>query len=345
MKSPQRTQAPIVVAVEDPLLLPEALHVAAACGRPVLEVSDRSQLSRVRGRAWAMLVDASFAPPDPTPTTFVVAASTDAAAPGAFVLPAQAADLLRALGALAQRGIVSGRDAGTVIAVIGAGGGVGASTLAGAVCKRASSRGATLVDAHSRSGGLDLLMGIEDVPGARWGEIELGEGVVAREDVRRALPTTRDGVAVLTCGRSSIVEPPAPGRDAVEAVVSAVGADGVTVLDAPVELVPARCDLAVIVVAPQLRPAAAAAGIAAALQTGGVPHALAVRDSAWASLSSEELATVAGAPVLTTVRNCRGLTGTVERRGLPERLPRPLAQAANAVLAEAGAPGFAGAAR
>ncbi|MCP1388508.1 hypothetical protein M5J20_10005 [Corynebacterium sp. TA-R-1] len=334
VKHPQRRLAPIVVAVEDPLLLPEALHIAAACGRPVIEAADPPQLARVCARACAVLADASFAPLSPSPTTFVVAASAETARPGEYVLPAQAADLLRALGAINSRGDAAVADNGRVVAVVGAAGGLGASTFAASISRRAAARGATLVDGHRRSGGLDLLLGIEDVPGARWGEVELGDGVIAREDIRRALPATRDDIAVLTCGRSAIPDPHAARTDDVDAVVSAVATAGVTVLDAPLEAVPARCDLAVVLVAARLRVAAAAARVVAECAAAGIPHALVVRDDAWASLSPAELEAVAGSQVLTRLRQVRGLTSQVERSGLPERLPRPLAQAADAVLAE-----------
>lgn len=325
--------APILVAVEDPLLHPEALHIAAACGRPVVDVVDKVQLARMQPKAFASLVDGTFVPPTPTPTTFVVTASPDAAPPGAFVLPAQAADLLRALGALSLRGEPDAAAAGAVIAVVGAAGGAGASTLAAAVCIRAGA-GSVLIDAHPRSGGLDLLLGIEEVPGARWGEIELGEGVIARADLLRALPATASQVGVLTSARTMIVDPFPLREDDIDAAVAACASDGVTVVDAPAGAIPTRCDFAGIVVPAQLRPAAAAASIVAQCDAAGVDHGLIVRDCAWASLNPAELERVTGSRVLARVRTCRGLARAVERGGLPARLPRTLANAADAVLAE-----------
>ena len=325
--------APIVLAVSDPVLHPEALHIAAACGRPVVEVADRTQLARAQQRAFASLIDAPF-PPSPAPNTFHLAGASDAAAPGVFVLPAQAADLLRALGDLATRGAPAASAGGVVISVTGAAGGVGASTLAAAIARKAHARSATLIDADRRSGGLDLLLGIEETPGARWGEIELGDGVVEREHVRRALPSTSDGVAVLTSSRTAVADPFTLGAADVDAVVGAVGTGGVTVLDAPAAFVPQRTDLALIVLPGQLRAAAAAARIAADLAAKSVPHALVLRDSSWASLSSTEVEQVASAHVLTRLRTSPGLTRTVEQGGLSQRLPRALARAADAVLAE-----------
>lgn len=326
--------APILLAVDDPLLHPEALHIAAACGRPVVEVADEVQLARMQPKAFASLVDGSFKPQTQHPTTFTITSSPDAALPGAFVLPAQAADLLRALGALSLRGASHTNPAGVVIAVLGAAGGAGASTLAAAISARAGA-GSILIDAHPRSGGLDLIFGIEEQPGARWGEIELGEGLIARTDVLRALPSTASGVSVLTSARSSIADPYVLRNEEIEAVIAAVGAEGVTVVDAPTSAVSARCDLVCIVTPAQLRPAAAAAAIAAQCNAAGVAHGLIVRDCAWASLNTDEVERVTGSRVLTRLSSCRGLARTVERGGLPTTLPRALSRAADAVLAEA----------
>lgn len=334
--SPRERVAPIVVAVDDPTLNPEALHIAAACGRPVISVTDAGELARVRPRAFALLVDAAFYT-SPAPNTFLLATEPLPAAQAGtacFALPAQSADLLRALGALTRTPAGGQRETGRVLALVGAAGGVGVSTLGASISRRASANEPTLIDAHRCSGGLDLLLGIEDVPGARWGEIEVGEGRVARADVRRALPATPDGIAVLTYPRTSIADSLRVSAHELEAVVGTVGAAGLTVLDAPAELVPQRCDLACVVLPAQLRPAAAAARIVADLNAAGVPHALVVREDAWQALSPEELERITGSSILTRVGGVRGLTRGVERGGLPQRIPRQLRRASDAILAE-----------
>ncbi|MDK6521577.1 hypothetical protein QP173_09320, partial [Aerococcus urinae] len=60
-----------------------------------------------------------------------------------------------------------------------------------------------LVDACPYSGGLDLLTGIENKPGARWPDLAAGTGSVDAADLVRALPTTPDGIAVLSEARSA----------------------------------------------------------------------------------------------------------------------------------------------
>ena len=51
-------QEAIVVAVEDPVLHPEAMHVAAATGRPVVETCVPAEVVRASRSASAVLVDA-----------------------------------------------------------------------------------------------------------------------------------------------------------------------------------------------------------------------------------------------------------------------------------------------
>ena len=224
------------------------------------------------------------------------------------------------------------KERGRVIGVVGASGGVGASTFA-AACARAAAP-STLVDGHAHSGGLDLLLGIEEEIGARWGEIAIGEGAVAREDVRRALPATPDGVAVMTCSREVSGAGLGAGVDELEALVEVLGTGGVTVVDAPCAQLPARCDVVAILVAPQVRAVSAAAQLVAECERAGLRHVLVVRDIGWAGIGVDEIAAIAGSRVVATIGQVRGLTKRVEQRGLPQRLPTGLAKAAKAVLEE-----------
>ena len=162
------------------------------------------------------------------------------------------------------------------------------------------------------------------------------EGVIARADVRRALPATGDGVAVLTYSRAAVGGAYEVSAGDIDAVSSALGTADVTVLDVPVELVPQRCDLALVVVSGQLRAAAAAARLVVQLNERSIAHALVLRRNGWESLNQAEIEQITGSRVVAELGECRGLTKTVECAGLPGRLPRPLARAVGAVLAEIG---------
>ncbi|OIR44871.1 hypothetical protein BJP07_05170 [Corynebacterium sp. NML130628] len=323
----------MTIAVKDAALHPEAMHLAAATGLPVTDLSgaEPAEVARRCEQAFAILIDAHFATHLPPavlrrPNCFELGQQR-----GAYDVPDQSGQLLRALGALRTP---KDHERGRVIGVVGASGGVGASTFA-AVCARAAAP-STLVDGHAHSGGLDLLLGIEEEIGARWGEIAIGEGAVAREDVRRALPATPYGVAVMTCSREvagaglgSCV-----AAEELEALVEVLGTGGVTVVDAPCAQLPARVDVVAILVAPQVRAVSAAAQLVAECERAGLRHVLVVRDIGWAGIGVDEIAAIAGSRVVATIGQVRGLTKRVEQRGLPSRLPTGLAKAAKAVLEE-----------
>ena len=351
-----QNERPILIAIDDASVHTEAVHLAAATGRPIIDASaSPAVLQRHCATAYALLIDGSVAEKEttrvePRPGIFLVGsnpASLDAAcaqwpvAQGSFVLPAEAANLLRALGSLSTHS-TSASPQGKVVAVVGAAGGVGASTLAASI-SRAAARATqtdaapTLVDAHRYSGGLDLLVGIEEQIGARWGEIAIGDGAIERADLRRALPATRDGIAVMTCSRTTVNDPFHLDRETLERTVTALGAAGLTVLDCPAQLVPAQCELAVLVTPGEVRAAAAAARIAAELAASSVNCGIVLRSRLWAGLAPAEVERVTRVGIIAEVPDIPGLTRKIETVGLPTRLPRALERAAQQVLAEVGA--------
>ena len=329
---------PIVVAVADPALHSEAIHIAAATGRKVIDAADDTQLARHAPKAHALLIDDLRAPslhPQPRgPNVFTVVADTAPAATreDVFALPAQAADVLRSIGALALAPAAH-TARGKVVAVLGACGGSGASVFSAALCRVAGD--ATLIDAHQFSGGLDLLLGLEATPGARWGDIDFtAGGAVSRAEMRGALPATEDDTALLTFPRTTVADPFRLSPEELNAVVHAAGTEGLTAVDTPLALLPARGDLAVVVRPPELRAAAAAARIVAECNAAGVANALLLRQSSWASLEPAQVEDTAKAPVIAQVQQVRGLTKQLDQSGLPAKLPRTLARAAEAVLGE-----------
>lgn len=95
---------------------------------------------------------------------------------------------------------------GRVVAIVGAGGGAGASTFAAtlAVVGAARSLRVLLVDADPTGGGLDVLLGIEDVAGVRWPDLAETRGRIGSDSLGGALPVAQ-GAAVLSWGRSGAV--------------------------------------------------------------------------------------------------------------------------------------------
>lgn len=78
-----------------------------------------------------------------------------------------------------------------VVAVTGASGGLGASTLATAVALAAPRGEVTLVDADLAGGGLDATAGVEHVDGLRWSALVEHDGRAAGGALRARLPAGR----------------------------------------------------------------------------------------------------------------------------------------------------------
>lgn len=119
-----------------------------------------------------------------------------------------------------------------VLAVVGASGGLGASTLALALGHRLGATGppGLVVDLDLARGGLDVTAGIEHLPGRRWAALAGVRGRVAPGLLVPSLPG-EGGCRVLSAGGPS----PGPvGPEAVRDVLASVLGAGVpVVLDVP----------------------------------------------------------------------------------------------------------------
>lgn len=109
------------------------------------------------------------------------------------------------------------------VCVLGGRGGAGASTLAAALALTGSRNGlrTLLIDGDPLGGGLDLVLGSEDVSGSRWSDFVGTRGRVSGPALRSALP----GLAsCLSCpgGLRTPMMPPGEGRAVSLAVVPAV---------------------------------------------------------------------------------------------------------------------------
>lgn len=121
---------------------------------------------------------------------------------------------------------------GFVLGVLGASGGVGASTLATACAVRgaAAGRDTVLVDAHPWGGGLDIQAGTDGVPGLRWPDLQGVRGDVDPGRLVGELPVGGTGFRCLSWGPQAPGDTPT-GPDPVLAALRAAAA--VTVLDLP----------------------------------------------------------------------------------------------------------------
>lgn len=192
-----------------------------------------------------------------------------------------------------------------LMAVVGAVGGVGATTVALA-CAAAAGSGCLLVDADRRSAGLDLPLGIPNDEGGRWDSVPDTAGALVADTMRSALPRVQ-GVSVLTGAL------PEPTGDRLAAVVD-VGRSGFrrTVVDCgrAVEGLPLGPAERVVLVTP-----ATLSGVVSTHRLlGELPDGsrclLAVRATGW--LPVDEVADRLGVDTVVEVPRIRRLTEALE---------------------------------
>ena len=258
-------------------------------------------------------------------------------------MPAKTGDFVPTTPTRATRRGRGGRRV-PLIAVIGGCGGAGASVFAAALAVTAVRRGerALLVDCDPLGGGLDLVLGAEQVAGLRWPAIDVGGGHVPAAAWHAALPAppvtgAGDELALLSCDRSS----QGPTAAAVAAVLEAGRRAGETVVcDVPRYSTEASVtalggvDLTLLVVPAEVRASAAAARVAAQLAEYGGPLRLVVRGPSPGGIAADDIARALDVPLLVAMRPEPGLAGAVEAGRAPGRPRGPLASAAGTVLAE-----------
>ncbi|WP_433291327.1 septum site-determining protein Ssd [Pseudonocardia sp. CA-142604] len=346
-----------LVMVSDPDLLDTILRLAAAAGCDLHRTIDAAQARPHWPRAPLVLLDAAAAQQcaqaglprrgevivtvrgEPAPPVWQHAVAVGAE--HVISLPQAESWLVAALTEAAEG---PGRN-GAVLAVVGGRGGAGASVLAAAVAVTAVREGSRvlLVDCDPLGGGLDLVLGAEELGGLRWPDIGVGGGRVPATALHAALPAPavarRGGgeLGVLSCDRSAH----APSPAAVRSVVEAGRRAGETVVcdlpRYPTEAAVAAlssADLTVLVVPAEVRSCAAAARVAAVLAEHGGPVRLVVRGPAPGGVAASEIARALGLPLLAAMRPEAGLARALERGDAPGRPRGPLAATAHTVLTE-----------
>lgn len=231
-----------------------------------------------------------------------------------------------------MRGRVAAR--GGVVAVVGARGGAGASTLAALVAARSSRRTATvLVDLDEAAGGIDVLVGLEEEPGARWPDLALARGEVDGHDVVALLPRW-ERVAVLSADRT---RPGPVDPDAAADVVAAMAlVSGLVVVDVgraaalAGHRVLGLCSRVALVASRDLRSVAGALTLREAM--GAADVGLVVRGPAPGGLGADEVAEATGLPLVWSGPADRGLVRGAEQGVLVGR--GPAGRAADAVLGD-----------
>jgi secretion/DNA translocation related CpaE-like protein len=204
-----------------------------------------------------------------------------------------------------------------VIAVVGGSGGVGASSFAAAL---ASAAGRTLlIDLDAGGGGIDVLLDVDGVSGARWSGLHLAGGCLEPTALWQGLP--RWGACALLAADAPELDPAA-----VEQVLDVAAQGGQpVVVDLPRHhcaersAALARCTTVVVVARADVAGLVAARATVDAL--GDVPAGVVVRRGA---ISAEDAARAVGAPLLGVLP---GLAAPLLSFGRPTRAARQLARA------------------
>lgn len=337
----------VLALIGDPVLRDDAARVAAAAGVSLVHVAEPSSRKAWMAAA-AVVLDVGAAarcaqrtlprrdrvtlvsPRQPQPADWQAAISVGAQQ--VLTLPAQDAELVAVLSAAA---VADDGSRGPVVAVVGARGGAGASVFAAALAQTAADSGrALLVDADPWSGGIDLVMGTEDVPGLRWPDLALQGGRLSFPALCDALPH-RNLVTVLSSGRTGFDVEAGP----IAAVIDAGCRGGATVVCD----VPRRCtaaaetaldaaDLVVLVTPADVRSCAAAAAARPWLLACNPNAGVVVRGPAPGGLRSAEVARIVGLPLLAAMRPQPRVAELLERGGLRMRRRAPLTTASRRVL-------------
>jgi hypothetical protein len=205
-----------------------------------------------------------------------------------------------------------------VVGVVGGVGGVGASTFAAVLAARI---GGVLLDIDADGGGIDVLLGVEDVPGARWSAVRVAGGRIEPRELRDGL--VRWGAVPVLAADA------APPIDAVRAVLAAAAGLGPVVVDLGRAATAARsvatdsCGLVVVLVPADVSGVAGARAVLRGI--GTVRTGLVVRRGA---IESDEVGDLVGVEVIGELPQ---LGARAQRPLRVVRLPRPLVRIAAGV--------------
>jgi secretion/DNA translocation related CpaE-like protein len=235
-------------------------------------------------------------------------AALDCGAEAVLELPAAGTELVVTLADATESG---GAVPVPVIGVVGGAGGVGATTLATSLALTLARRRSTLlVDLDPCGGGVERVLGVDDLPGARWADVVPTTGRLGPRSLLETLPRH---------GRLSVLAWSADGPDELaptvlrETLAAGRRGFGAVVLDLPrhpdrvAEDALLRCDVVLLVVTTTLPAMAASVAVAGRLPSGRA--AVVVRGRP--SLDPNEVERALGLPVIATMPDQRRLDESI----------------------------------
>lgn len=321
--------------------LVEAVEAVCIGAGVALRVTDDGAGARAASSD-VVLVDAAWAG-DVVPRGAVVVALTEHAdawdtavrfgASAVVVLPHAAAWLADMISRSSDSELP--RTTGRVYGVVGATGGVGASTVACWLAGHFAARGTdtALVDGDPLGAGLDLALGEETTDGLRWPELNQFSGTVAADQLWAAMPRL-DALRYLSWDRHASLAHTVPMATVIAALRGAAAVQVVDLCRSDLERQARWCDAVLVLASRTVR------GILAAEHTvrrcAPVPVVSAVCGVNVADVDPPVVAEATGVPCVAAVafdaRVPQHLDdGTVLRRGRHTRHAKTVAQIARAL--------------
>jgi secretion/DNA translocation related CpaE-like protein len=191
------------------------------------------------------------------------------------------------------------------------------------------------VDADRFGGGIDLLLGAEQLPGTRWPDLVGARRSADVAALAESLPTVH-GLRVLAVGRHDTrleVDAMAPVLTAVRMLPGPVVVDLPSRLDAAAEIAVTACTSLVVVVRAEVRAAAAAAVLAEVARQLTHDVCLVVRRAPHSQLRAADVAAAVGLPLVATYESDPALAAAADDGRLTQlRRPGAIAAVADEIL-------------
>ena len=326
---PAPVTAALLLVSTDLVLIDDVLRLAAAAGVEVHVAPDPASAAQAWGSAPLVLVgnDAATSGRARRPGVVLVSLDPDdgavwkrahqIGAEHVVVLPDGEGWLL---GRMADA--VTGPSARSVVGVLGGCGGAGASALSVglAIAARRGGDRVVLADLDPGGGGLDVLLGAEQLRGLRWPDLAATSGRLASAALSEALLHAH-GLTVVSSNRD---DPSLPATAAEAVLRSVLLAHDVAVIDLARSsdslhdvVLPLLTDL-VIVVPAEVRAAAAAVRTLAGVRASVESIRVAVRAPGPTGLTADEVAAGLGLDLLTALPDDVGVRRAADRGELAE---------------------------
>lgn len=342
--------AAVLIVSADASLLDDLLRLAAAADVEALVASDAVR-ARAAWRDAALVVAgpdlsaelASCAPPR-RPGVILATAdpggedvyrlAVDIGAQDVAPLPDAEAWLVERMAAASE----PPAPGALTVGVVGGRGGAGASVLAATLATCAAGRGirTLLIDGDPLGGGIDLVLGAEHAPGARWSDYAERRGRLSSTALHDSLPT-RGGLAVLSWHRGAVE--PVPAETMRSVLDAAARGYDLVVTDLPRHLTEASAealaaaDVTLVVVPAEVRAVVAADRVADLARRYTRDLRLVVRGPAPGGLKADVIAESLRLPLAGVMPADRRVAGAAER-GEPPGATGPLGAFCRRFLAD-----------